>query len=253
MIYKVVFFLFLAFAVFAFVKLKPKKAKSFPKAWLPILEQYINFYKTLSASEKVYFQKRIMLFLSEVYIEGVGTTIEDLDKVLIASSAVIPVFKFGDWHYNNLSGIIVYPDSFNKDLKFSADQKGKRILGMVGTGRFEKQMILSKKAIRNAFNNKTDKLNTPVHEFVHLLDKIDGETDGIPVYFLGKEYIQPWLTLMHKEMEAINNDESDIRKYGATSTTEFFAVASEYFFERPELFKRNHPELYKMLKLCFNT
>ena len=52
-------------------------------------------------------------------------------------------------------------------------------------------------------------------------------------------------------MENINNDTSDIRKYGGTSQAEFFAVASEYFFERPKLFKQKHPELYKMLSLCF--
>jgi Mlc titration factor MtfA (ptsG expression regulator) len=61
----------------------------------------------------------------------------------------------------------------------------------------------------------------------------------------------PWLQLMHKEMETINNDKSDIRAYGGTSETEFFAVASEYFFERPALFKRKHRELYEMLAQCF--
>jgi Mlc titration factor MtfA (ptsG expression regulator) len=86
---------------------------------------------------------------------------------------------------------------------------------------------------------------------VHLLDKTDGMTDGIPERLLEHQYITPWLRLMHKEMDAINNDTSDIRKYGATNQAEFFAVASEYFFERPGLFKRKHPELYRMLKLSF--
>ena len=112
-------------------------------------------------------------------------------------------------------------------------------------------MILSKKAIRLAFNNKTDKHNTPIHEFVHLLDKMDGETNGVPESFIGKEFIAPWLELMYKEMEAINNDKSDIRAYAGTSEAEFFAITSEYFFERPKLFKQKHPELYKMLSLCF--
>lgn len=61
----------------------------------------------------------------------------------------------------------------------------------------------------------------------------------------------PWLELMHKEMEAINNDTSDIRKYGGTSEAEFFSVASEYFFERPKLFKQKHLEVYAMLLQCF--
>tara|TARA_R110002049_G_scaffold15353_1_gene62889 strand:- start:61 stop:228 length:168 start_codon:yes stop_codon:yes gene_type:complete len=52
-------------------------------------------------------------------------------------------------------------------------------------------------------------------------------------------------------MEEINNDKSDIRNYGGTSQTEFLAVVGEYFFERPQLLKRKHPALYKMLESCF--
>ncbi|WP_299885994.1 zinc-dependent peptidase [uncultured Lacinutrix sp.] len=251
MIYIVLFILLVVFVVYSFTKIKPKKVKPFPKHWHAILKEKVLFYDKLSDKDQLLFRNRIMLFLSEIHIEGVKTNIEDLDKILIASSGVIPVFNFPNWSYNNLTGIIVYPDTFNEDLEFSKHNKNRKILGMIGTGRFENQMILSQKAIRKAFNNKTDKHNTPVHEFVHLLDKMDGSTDGIPERFFGKEFIAPWLELMHKEMEAINSDNSDIRKYGGTSQAEFFAVASEYFFERPKLFKAKHPELYKMLSLCF--
>ncbi|WP_303424320.1 zinc-dependent peptidase [Oceanihabitans sp. 2_MG-2023] len=251
MIYTLLFIVFVIFVCYAFYVMKPKKVGKVPKHWHAILMQNVLFYKKLSQTKQAVFRKRMMLFLSEIHIEGVQTEIEELDRILIASSGVIPVFGFSNWSYNNLSGILVYPDSFNADLQFSDRDENKRILGMVGTGRFENQMILSKKAIRLAFNNKTDKHNTPVHEFVHLLDKMDGETDGIPAFFIGKEYIAPWLALMHKEMEAINKDASDIRKYGGTSEIEFFAVASEYFFERPKLFKQKHPDLYRMLSECF--
>ena len=56
---------------------------------------------------------------------------------------------------------------------------------------------------------------------------------------------------MHRKMEEINNDESDIRNYGGTNKVEFFTVASEYFFERPDLMRRKHPDLYEMLVKCF--
>ncbi|MFT5229474.1 MAG: Mlc titration factor MtfA (ptsG expression regulator), partial [Urechidicola sp.] len=63
---------------------------------------------------------------------------------------------------------------------------------MVGTGRFQKQMILSKAALRKGFFNITDKRNRAIHEFVHLMDKMDGETDGIPEGLLEKQFIIPW-------------------------------------------------------------
>lgn len=251
MIYSVLFILLVAFGVLAFSKLKRKSVHPFPKEWVPILKNEVAYYNTLSTIEKQRFRKRIMSFLSEVNIEGVKLELEDLDRVLIAASAVIPVFGFKEWYYNNLSGIILYPDAFDNDLQFSDKNKNRRILGMVGNGRFENQMILSRRALRQAFKNDTDKLNTPVHEFVHLIDKMDGITDGVPEQLLGRDYIKPWLELMHKEMQAINNDASDIRKYATVNDAEFFAVVSEYFFERPQLFEKKHPELYKMLVLCF--
>ena len=83
---------------------------------------------------------------------------------------------------------------------------------------------------------------------------LDGNIDGIPDKLFEYEYETSlaWLNLMHNKMEAINNKKSDIRNYGGTSKTEFFAVASEYFFERPDLLKKKHPDLYQMLSKCFN-
>lgn len=233
------------------ILLRKPKPKPFPKHWNTILEDEVLFYQNLTLESKEYFKKRMMAFLAEVNVEAVKFDITDRDKIYVAASAVIPIFNFGDWHYTNLDTVLIYPDYFNTDLEFHASVKDRRIGGMVGTGQFENHMILSRKALNFGFANKTDKGNTAIHEFVHLLDKIDGEVDGIPEYVLGKEYILPWLTKMHEEMEAIHNNTSDIRKYGGTSQAEFFAVASEYFFELPSLFKRKHPELFKMLTMCF--
>ncbi|MBT0606690.1 M90 family metallopeptidase [Aequorivita echinoideorum] len=251
MVYFILFIALFAFAIYAFRKNRKRPVENFPENWKTLLTEHVHFYNELSESDKKTFRQRMMLFLSEVYIEAVKTELEDLDKVLVAASAVIPVFGFKEWHYNNLSGIIIYPDNFNGDLEFEQNGESRVIAGLVGSGRFEKQMILSRKALHHGFKNATDKGNTSVHEFVHLIDKMDGEADGIPEQLLEKQYITPWLKLMHEEMEAINNNKSDIRKYGGTSEVEFLAVASEYFFERPNFFRRKHPELYAMLEKCF--
>jgi len=251
MIYGILFIGLAIFVFLAFRIMRKKPAAPFPEDWNSLLDTHVHFYAVLSEKNKKIFQKRMMLFLSEIRIEGVGLEIRDLDKILIAASAVIPVFGFSEWHYNNLSVVLLYPNNFNEDLDFGNKAKNKMIAGLVGTGRYENHMILSQKALYHGFSNKTDKQNTAVHEFVHLVDKKDGVTDGIPERLLEHQYIAPWLQLIHKEMEAINSNKSDIRSYGGTSEIEFFAVASEYFFERPKLFKRKHPELYDMLVQCF--
>ncbi len=74
---------------------------------------------------------------------------------------------------------------------------------MVGTGYTEGKMILSKQALHHEFRNETDKKNTAIHEFVHLIDKADGNTDGIPALLLEKQYTLPWIDLIQKKIEEI--------------------------------------------------
>lgn len=251
MVYVIIFFALLAFVVYTLYKRNARKAKPFPEHWHSILMKEVEFYRNLDATEQRRFQKRIMQFLSEIYIDGVDVEITELDEILIASSAVIPVFAFKEWYYTTVSGILLYPDNFNDDFQFSDKSKSKRIAGAVGTGRLEGKMILSQKALRHGFKNDNDKRNTAIHEFVHLIDKMDDKVDGIPEILMQNVYSIPWLKLVHDKMETINKDKSDIRAYGGTKQSEFFAVASEYFFEEPKLMKRKHPELYKMMSECF--
>ena len=252
MVYILISVVIILFAIHFYRKARRRKVKPFPEHWHGLLLENVLYYRNLSKKKQQGFQQRMMQFLSEVYIDGVKLELEELDKILIAASAVIPVFGFEEWHYTNLSGILLYPDNFNEDMQFGNRDKSRNIGGIVGNGRFEKQMILSKKALYHGFKNTTDKSNTGIHEFIHLIDKLDDRTDGVPERLLEHQYAIPWLNLIHKEMEAINDNHSDIRKYGGTNQAEFFAVASEYFFERPDLLKKKHPELYEILVKCFN-
>ncbi len=229
------------------------KIEKIPSHWHDVLVDKVRFYEKLSFTKQIYFKSRMKAFLNRVNIEAIGFELEELDIVLVAASGIIPIFNFKNWNYPNLDTVLIYPDYFNENLSFNKEESDRNIGGLVGTGQFSNQMILSKKALYHGFSNKTDKGNTGVHEFVHLLDMLDGKIDGVPERLLKEKNVIPWLDLMYKKMEAINSNTSDIRKYGGTSEEEFFAVASEYFFERPKLLKRKHPQLYKMLSSCFET
>ena len=95
------------------------------------------------------------------------------------------------------------------------------------------------------------KKNTAIHEFVHLIDKTDGSIDGIPELLLEKQYTIPWIDLINKKIDEIYKNKSDINPYGGTNKAEFFSVISEYFFERPKLLSKKHPELYNLLEQIF--
>lgn len=214
-----------------------------------MLEKNIAFYSRLDKDQKQQFENKIREFLSEIQITGVDTTVEDRDRIMVAASAVIPVFAFPQWKYYNLREVLLYSDAIN--TQFQTEGGDRNILGMVGTGYMEGKMLLSKFALQLGFSNASDKNNTAIHEFVHLVDKADGVTDGVPEQLLDKQYTIPWLDMVYQQMKAIQQRKSDINPYGATNKAEFFAVAGEYFFERPDLLQQKHPELFKLLQQIF--
>ena len=228
---------------------KPGTLQTIPPHFLEILNTRIPFYIKLNKEKKKEFEERMMHFLSATRITGVNTEPDDEDKVFIAASAIIPIFGFPSWEYNNLNEILLYPDSFDHD--FAQTGENRNILGIVGEGAYNKIMILSRQQLKRAFANPTDRQNTAIHEFVHLIDKSDGSIDGVPSLFVDRQYALPWLKLIQKEIREIMADRSDIDPYGATNEAEFFAVVSEYFFEHPELLKSKHPELYELLTQVF--
>ena len=248
----VIIFIVLAFLIvfFIFYK-KPNKKAMLPGNYKDLLTQHVSYYTRLTDPNKMRFEEKIKEFLGYVRIDGIDTTVEDLDKLLVASSAVIPIFGYHKWKYFNLKNVLLYPASFNKD-EFLASGYEKNTLGMIGNGPMQRVMILSKPALRNGFQLPPPKENTGIHEFVHLLDKEDGDVDGMPEALLNRKYNSRWLELVNKNIVAISNGLSDINFYGASNRAEFFAVASEYFFNCPELFKENHPELFGMMCKIFN-
>jgi len=250
----VVLFILLVALFFIFKKIWAKPKWMVPESrlsseWKNILKKEVSFYSRLKPKKKELFEYKVKEFLLNHKITGIKTEVSLTDKLLIASSAVIPIFSFPEWKYTNLFEVLVYPDTFNEEFKFEgADRK---ILGMVGTGYMEGKMILSKKALRLGFANESDKKNTAIHEFVHLVDKLDGNTDGIPELLLKKQYVIPWLELMRTNIDDVFRGNTDINPYGGTNKQEFFAVTSEYFFEKPKLLARKHPELYVLLEQIF--
>lgn len=221
-----------------------------PDSYKAILAKEIPFYIQLSEENKATFEQRMQVFLARVRITGVNTQVEDLDRVLVAASAIIPIFGFPGWEYNNLHEVLLYPDSFGEEFEQEGDHRS--TLGMVGSGAMNRVMILSQHELRQAFLNKTGKTNVGIHEFVHLVDKTDGSVDGVPNLFMAHQYVLPWVQLMHQSIKEIMSDKSDINPYGATNEAEFFAVVSEYFFERPDLLRSKHPDLYELLVKIFH-
>lgn len=249
-----IFISILLLAAIAYFILRNKRTKTvLPETlqhnYISILTAKIAFYQKLDKEKQTLFEQLVLEFLGYVKIEGVGTEISDVDRVLVASSAIIPIFGFPGWKYKNLTNVILYPDTFDQNYQFEGENRN--IMGMVGSGYMNGQMLLSRAALLKGFSKASGSENTAIHEFVHLLDKSDGATDGVPENLLAHEYTLPRFKMMHGEMRRIEQGNSDINPYALTNEAEFLAVASEYFFEKPEKMQERHPKLYEMLTKIF--
>ncbi len=220
--------------------------RPFPHQWRSLLMQHVAFYNRLNPLEKTRFENRVHVFLLNVQIVGIGTEITHLDRILIASGAIIPIFGFDSWHYSNLKVIEVHPD------KFLIPNTQQYANGLVGWGKMEGKVKLSRKALVHGFYDNNDQKNVAIHEFVHILDMQDGSIDGKLELIMKEIDIKPWLQIIHTKMNAIHVGNSSIRDYGSTSHAEFLAVVSEFFFESPDKMKAEHPELYQKLDQFYN-
>ncbi len=220
-----------------------------PEERKELLRYNVSYYTRLNEQGKLLFEQKIEDFISRYKITGVDTVANDTDRILIAASAIIPVFAYPDWEYTVLEEVLVYPDNFNENFLTTGPDRYFR--GLVGFGHLDGKMLISRTALYEGFDDFSDKRNTCLHEFIHLIDKEDGNIDGIPSKIIENKYAIPWLFLMKREISRIGEGNSDIHPYATKNTGEFLSVVSEYFFERPDDFQAEHPELFNTLKTIF--
>ncbi len=237
-------------AAFFFLFLRKRKLPDapVPRKWKRILSKRVRYYRELPPGRQALFAKRVQGFLDEVSIVGAGIEVTLTDRLLVAASAEIPLFGFPDWRYPNIDEVILHGQSFSQD--FDPEASERTILGLVGNRELSRAMVLSRPALHRGFGRHSDH-NVGIHEFTHLLDMTDGEADGKPDYYLKDGLVGPWMRLVHREMAKIRKGASDLDDYGATNEAEFFAVATEYFFNRPEKLAIDHPKLFEMLERIF--
>lgn len=249
-VFQILFVLVIIILIILFV-FQPKQSKGvhLPANYEELLLQYVNFYIGLDGGGQTIFRERFEKFLASVKITGANAEAEDLDLVLIGAAAIIPVYHIPDWEYINLREVLLYPGNFNQDYEQHGNER--MISGMVGTGGMDNMMILNKWELRQGFINAASQRNTAIHEFVHLIDKMDGTLDGVPEILLERKYVPAWKQLVEETMQKIRQGQSDIDAYAATGPVECFAVTAEYFFQQPENFRINHPQLHEMLERIF--
>jgi len=224
-------------------------AQPFPQVWEGILRHRVAYFSALTDEQCERFRQLVKVFLDETRITGIRTDVDETTRVLVAASAIIPVFNLTNWEYSTLGEVLIYPASFDRDYRTDGDGPG-NTLGLVGVGHLRGVMILSKPSLLGGFDITTDKENVGIHEFAHLVDGADGAIDGIPPG-VPAEVTRAWIDWVGKELTGPPKRRSHIKPYAYTNEVEYFAVLVEYFFEAPGVLKRKNPELYHMLAKMF--
>jgi Mlc titration factor MtfA (ptsG expression regulator) len=156
--------------------------------------------------------------------------------------------------YPKLFSILVYPDAYKtgKSSLFRPEEQDNAEEVRLGESWKTGSVVLAWDHVRHGATDRKDGHNLVLHEFAHQLDQEDGRSDGAPILEQRSHYI-PWARVLSSEYERLRERTRGGRKtvmdrYGATNPAEFFAVATETFFEKPKQMKKKHPELYEELK-----
>lgn len=102
-------FSILILGAFVYFLLRKRKPLVVPDSRVikDILQRHVLLYQGFSDDEKLRFENRVQNFLQKTTITGIKTNVEDLDKVLIASAAIIPIFAFKNWEYRNIHEVLL--------------------------------------------------------------------------------------------------------------------------------------------------
>lgn len=234
--------------------------KPFPSAWEEYLEKNFAYWSVLTEDERTRMRDLIRVLIAEKYWEGcAGLTLTDEMRVTIAAQACLLLLNIKHDYYPMLKSILVYPSGY-----FAPGQRGAggvmaQSTPVLGQAHFRGPVILSWEHVKHGGKNPRDGQNLVYHEFAHKLDMADGVVDGTPV-LESPEQLQRWVRVMSREFESLVNSTSGrggywgptlLRPYGASNPAEFFAVATEVFFEQPRELRERHAELYDVLKMFY--
>lgn len=212
---------------------------------LKILNQNIDFYKKLSPENRKFFNHRVVSFINNYNFSGrEGLEVTEEMKVIIAGVYVMLTFGFRNYLIETFDKILIYPTEYYSRMS-GAYHKGEYNMPL-------KAVVLSWDYVKKGVEIKDDNLNLAIHEFTHALNVHGLKSGDNGATIFHDTYIEIVEHVEKPEIKNKLNQSSYFRAYAQTNRFEFFAVILENFFETPEAFKKQFPELYLKVKKMLN-
>jgi Mlc titration factor MtfA (ptsG expression regulator) len=230
----------------------------FPEAWRAILARNVKAYAALADADQQHLRDLTQVFVAEKHWEGCGgLELDDEIRVTIAGTACLLILGRDHDLMRDVESILVYPSTVLVPARPASMFDGTpRVVGgptaVLGEAHGRGPVVLAWDSVLQGARNPRDGLNVVIHEMAHKIDFLDGDADGTPPLASGRER-QEWARVCTEAFRALRaGEEHLLRDYATTNEAEFFAVASEVFFEKPKQLARELPELYAVLRGFYN-
>jgi len=231
------------------------RQRPFKKQWRKILTQRVPYFRKMPADLQLQLKQHIHVFIAEKNFIGCnGLQVNDEVKITIAAQACLLLLNRKTDIYPKLKTVLVYPRAFvreqqqtnNDGLQFTQRQ------ALAGESWEYGKIVLSWQDAVQGAEIPDDGRNVVIHEFAHQLDQEDGSANGAPILAKNQNY-DVWSSVFSEHYELLKQQAkagspSLFDYYGATNPAEFFAVASEVFFEQSNKLFNQYPKLYQQLK-----
>lgn len=230
----------------------------FPAEWLDFVRRNCRHFESLSEPEQARLLRDTRWFIDEKSIEAaIGLTLTDEMRVTVAAHASLLGLGFAAPPFDRLVSVVLQPESYFR-TKVHREASGLELHAeeeRLGEAWRNGPVLLSWRDIVEQCREFPTGRNVILHEFAHLLDMSDADADGIPPLDTEEQY-RTWLDVTGIEYRRLVRHAEQGRRtlldwYGATNEAEFFAVATECFFEQPIEMRDLHPRLYDVLKAFY--
>jgi len=231
------------------------KNQPFKKEWRKIIQQRMPYFKQMPADLQLQLKQHIQVFLAEKKFVGCnGIRITDEIRITVAAQACLLLLNRKTNFYPKLRTILVYPRAFIKEqqsMNIDGVQHTQK-MALAGESWDFGKVVLSWQDTLDGAKIPDDGRNVVIHEFAHQLDQENGRANGAPILEKGQNY-KCWSEVFSAQFELLKRQAKSgapslFDYYGATNPAEFFAVASEVFFEKAQQFHYEYPTLYRQLR-----
>jgi Mlc titration factor MtfA (ptsG expression regulator) len=232
-------------------RLRRALARPLDAAHVAILERNVAQYRGMPAAARRQLERLVQQFLFQKKFVGcAGLELTDEMRLTIAGQACLLLLGRGQAVYPGLDTVLVYPGAFLAPRR-EVDAAGvvtERRQDLLGESWGDGRVVLSWEHVRRAGVEAEGAHNVVLHEFAHQLDSESGSTNGAP-YLGSRASYRSWAQVLSRDYanlraEAFFGEHGVLDHYGATSPAEFFAVATESYFEQPWRLAARHPALY---------